>query len=259
MPRCAGAGCAAALADFDAATIATTHQFCQQVLTGLGVAGDSEPAPTLVESLDDLVVEVVDDLYVRGFAAADADRADLRPRDRARSSAAHAIGDPQARLEPPRRRSGQSVRRAGAGSPRPVRDEVDRRKRRLRVLGYDDLLSRVAGALVAGRRGRPGTGCGRAGRSCWSTSSRTPTRCSGRCCERAFAGHATLVLIGDPKQAIYAFRGGDIDTYLAPLGRRRPHATLARNWRSDAPLVDALQALIGRRRARRPGHRRSGR
>ena len=28
---------------FDAATIATTHQFCQQVLTGLGVAGDSDP------------------------------------------------------------------------------------------------------------------------------------------------------------------------------------------------------------------------
>ena len=27
---------------------------------------------------------------------------------------------------------------------------------------------------------RPATGCGRAGGSCWSTSSRTPTRCSGR-------------------------------------------------------------------------------
>ena len=32
---------ATALADFDSATIATTHQFCQQVLTGLGVAGDT--------------------------------------------------------------------------------------------------------------------------------------------------------------------------------------------------------------------------
>ena len=32
-----------ALADFDAATIATTHGFCQEVLGGLGVAGDVEP------------------------------------------------------------------------------------------------------------------------------------------------------------------------------------------------------------------------
>ena len=45
--------------------------------------------------------------------------------------------------------------------------------------------------------------------------------------DRAFDGQATLVLIGDPKQAIYAFRGGDIVTYLAGRehGRRaRPSA-----------------------------------
>ena len=34
-----------AIADFDAATIATTHGFCQEVLGGLGVAGDVEPDP----------------------------------------------------------------------------------------------------------------------------------------------------------------------------------------------------------------------
>src|SRR5207244_192300 len=34
---------ARALADFDAATIATTHEFCRQMLDGLGVLGDREP------------------------------------------------------------------------------------------------------------------------------------------------------------------------------------------------------------------------
>jgi len=33
---------AAALADFDAATITTTHGFCQEVVASLGVAGDAE-------------------------------------------------------------------------------------------------------------------------------------------------------------------------------------------------------------------------
>ena len=56
-----------ALASFDAATIATTHQFCQLVLRSLGVAGDTDAGVTLVESLDDLVTEVVDDLYLRRF------------------------------------------------------------------------------------------------------------------------------------------------------------------------------------------------
>ena len=60
---------ARALADFDAATIATTHGFCQEVLAGLGVAGDLEEGATVVEAIDDLIEEVVDDLYVQWFQA----------------------------------------------------------------------------------------------------------------------------------------------------------------------------------------------
>ena len=72
--------------------------------------------------------------------------------------------------------------------------------------------------------------------------------------DRAFAGHATVVLVGDPKQSIYAFRGGDIDTYLSAARTAGAHATLTRNWRTDAPLVNALQVLLGGTRARQPGH-----
>ena len=64
-----------ALAAFDAATIATTHGFCLQMLAGLGMAGDLEPDATFVEDVDDLVVEVVGDLYVRRFAAETAEPA----------------------------------------------------------------------------------------------------------------------------------------------------------------------------------------
>jgi ATP-dependent exoDNAse (exonuclease V) beta subunit len=53
--ECATAACAT-LASFGAATIATTHRFCQTVLRSLGVAGDTDTSAALVESLDDLVV-----------------------------------------------------------------------------------------------------------------------------------------------------------------------------------------------------------
>ena len=69
----------------------------------------------------------------------------------------------------------------GSRSPSEVRDEVDRRKRRLGILSYDDLLGRLADALDRRRRAGPASGCGSGGRSCWSTSSRTPTPSSGRC------------------------------------------------------------------------------
>ena len=55
---------------------------------------------------------------------------------------------------------------------------------------------------------------------CWSTSSRTPTRCSGASCARRSTAHRTLVLIGDPKQAIYGFRGADVHAYLEATGAR---------------------------------------
>src|SRR5207237_8210182 len=64
---------------------------------------------------------------------------------------------------------------------------------------------------------------------------------------------ATLVLIGDPKQAIYAFRGADVYAYLAAAEVAGTRATLAVNWRSDQGLIDAYDALLHRARHRHQG------
>ena len=55
-----------------------------------------------------------------------------------------------------------------------------------------------------------------------------------------------LFLIGDPKQAIYRFRGGDVFTYLAAArraGAGQRH-TLAQNFRSRPAMLAAVQALF---------------
>ncbi|MGD9942918.1 MAG: exodeoxyribonuclease V subunit beta [Burkholderiaceae bacterium] len=63
-----------------------------------------------------------------------------------------------------------------------------------------------------------------------------------------------VILIGDPKQAIYAFRGADIHTYLAArrdtAGR---HATLTTNFRSTAPMVAAVNHVFMRAEQRAQG------
>ena len=56
-----------------------------------------------------------------------------------------------------------------------------------------------------------------------------------------------LCLIGDPKQAIYGFRGGDIFTYLAAARDARRRYSLATNWRSGSRLVEAVNLLFGAR------------
>ncbi len=62
-----------------------------------------------------------------------------------------------------------------------------------------------------------------------------------------FSG-APLFLIGDPKQAIYSFRGADIFTYLnaaGEVGEDDVH-TLEKNWRSEPGLVRAVNGLFDR-------------
>lgn len=62
-----------------------------------------------------------------------------------------------------------------------------------------------------------------------------------------FSG-APLFLIGDPKQAVYSFRGADIFTYLnaaAEVEKDHKH-TLDKNWRSEPALLDAVNHMFGR-------------
>jgi exodeoxyribonuclease V beta subunit len=54
-----------------------------------------------------------------------------------------------------------------------------------------------------------------------------------------------LFLVGDPKQAIYSFRGADIYTYLrARETAQKPWWTLTQNWRSSQRMVAAINTLF---------------
>lgn len=233
-----------ALASFDAATIATTHQFCHVVLNSLGVAGDTDPGVTLVENLDYLIVEVVDDLMIARYASTA-----IPPIDRstALALARKVVNDPHTDLTPtmPELGSGSQER---VDFARAVRKEVEQRKIRRGLLSFDDLLSQLNDALedpLSPARERM--------RTRWSVvlvdefQDTDPIQWS--VLDRAFGSaehtHA-MVLIGDPKQAIYAFRGGDIDSYLAAVAGAADRRTLSTNHRSDGPLVDALQVLTRR-------------
>ena len=61
----------------------------------------------------------------------------------------------------------------------------------------------------------------------------------------AFLGQKRLILIGDPKQAIYAFRGADVHVYTAAAKEvAPPHCrTMSVNYRSDQSVLDALNTL----------------
>ena len=53
-----------------------------------------------------------------------------------------------------------------------------------------------------------------------------------------------LVMIGDPKQAIYAFRGADIFTYIHARRQVEAPYTLDTNWRSTSRMVESVNRLF---------------
>jgi exodeoxyribonuclease V beta subunit len=229
-----------ALASFDAATIATIHQFCQLVLKSLGVAGDSDAGVTLVESLDDLTTEIVDDLYLAHFGQVRDDPV-LTYKDALRL-AREVVNQPSTELRPldpePDSRAAVCI-----GFANDVLAELETRKRRLGILGYDDLLSRLADALKADHSPAQ-LRMHRRWPIVMVDEFQDTDPVQWQVIDRAFSGRSTLILIGDPKQAIYAFRGGDIVTYLKAAETAGDKQTLGTNWRSDGALVDRLQVVL---------------
>jgi exodeoxyribonuclease V beta subunit len=230
---------ARALADFDAATIATTHGFCQEMLGGLGIAADLEPDTAFVEDLSDLLADVVDDLYVRRFHRGGAPAFDL---SQATAIARVAVANPDAPIVAAYGETPEMRRRLALA----VRMELDARKRRFAVMTYDDLLTRLDASL----RGDAGPATAARLRARYDVvlvdEFQDTDPVQWQILHRAFGqGGGTLVLIADPKQAIYAFRGADVYAYLEAAHAAAGRATLSVNWRSDQPLIDAYDVLFG--------------
>lgn len=239
-----------AVATFDSATIATTHQFCHQMLASLGMAADLDPDGEFVEDISGLVREVVDDFYLRKYRGGW--QSDRLPYSEARELADIVVNRPQALLYGQAEPLGASgTAQAGAASTRlafagAVRQEVARRRRLAGMITFDDLVDRLAAALTSPDTGETAVRQLRDRFSVVLVDEFQDTDPQQWLILRtAFHGHCTLILIGDPKQAIYGFRGGDVFSYLDAAEHADHHATLTRNWRSDAPVVNGLAELFG--------------
>ena len=144
-------------------------------------ASPATPTPdaTLVEDLDDLLGRG-GRRPLRPRRSPAATRTRRSPPATALTLARKAVGDPQARLEPrdadPETPPGRRLAFAARGARRDGRAQAAAGRAQLRRPAHP-----ARRRAATRRRTRPGSGCGSAGAWCSSTSSRTPTRCSGRC------------------------------------------------------------------------------
>ena len=231
-----------ALAEFDAATVTTTHGFCQQVLAALGTAADHDPGAILLENPADLIHEVADDLYLRKWGVAGAGRPQLS-REQFTELARAAAGDASTLLLPVGAVGGEPELRAKIAGA--VRREVEVRKRRQHLIDYDDMLQRLATTLTDPHSAAAAKARLRSRyRVVLVDEFQDTDPVQWTILREAFHGACSLVLIGDPKQAIYRFRGADVHAYLQAVDSAESVSTLQVNWRSDSLLLDGITAVF---------------
>jgi len=233
-----------AITQFDAMTIATTHSFCQQILANLGIAADGDDVLELLDDRGDLVDQVVDDLFVRAYQSG-ARQPPFGHQEAREIGRAVALANATAEMVP-REPAPGSVPAARARFAAAVREEVARRKTRQGLVTYDDYQVRLRDLLAHGESGASlAERLRRAYAVVLIDEFQDTDPVQWEILECAFAaGPTTLVLIGDPKQAIYAFRGADVQAYLRAAARASRRETLAVSWRSDVGLLRALDALF---------------
>ncbi|EGQ5286002.1 exodeoxyribonuclease V subunit beta [Enterobacter hormaechei] len=129
-----------------------------------------------------------------------------------------------------------------------IRQAVAREKRRRGELGFDDMLSRLDEALSS----ENGEALASAIRTRFPVAMIDEFQDTDPQQYRIFRRiwrqqpDTALLLIGDPKQAIYAFRGADIFTYMKARSEVVAHYTLDTNWRSAPGMVESVNALFSR-------------
>lgn len=127
-------------------------------------------------------------------------------------------------------------------------------------ISYDDMLSQVAGALYSDHSSALIRTLRARYKIAFVDEFQDTDPVQWRIFRRLFLDGSVgspeniLVLIGDPKQAIYSFRGADVFAYLEARNEmerlsENGHAglySLATNWRSKPQLVAAFNRLFGR-------------
>ena len=241
----------AALVGVDKATTMTIHEFCQAMFAGLGVLASQDPRATLIDDAEPLLREIAQDLYLARYAYEEREPPfpfhDIRGRHATEETGAlrlaiDALFEPDSPIVP-EISDGRVAQRVGFA--REVREEATRRKHTQGLMTFDDQLLRLRDNLTD-----PDTGPA----SCARLRERFAVvlvdefqdtdPVQWEILRRAFHGHGPLVLIGDPKQAIYGFRGADVRSYLAACQASDERLTLSTNHRADGPLVEAVDALL---------------
>ncbi|HEY5512681.1 MAG TPA: exodeoxyribonuclease V subunit beta [Geomonas sp.] len=243
-----------AVRSFDEAAIFTIHGFCQRMLQENPFESGSLCNTELMTDQGTILTEIAQDYWrINCYGA---------PRDRI--AAANAAGiSPATLLAMARRIGGDPFASVIPDAPEEPCDsdawllglkrgffdylagELPGRKRARNVRSFDDLLLDLHAALTRKDSTLPALIRERYQAALIDEFQDTdPTQFAIFDTVFPAAHPAPFFLIGDPKQAIYSFRGADIFAYMGAAKATKARHTLLENWRSEPSLIRGVNAVF---------------
>ena len=126
-----------------------------------------------------------------------------------------------------------------------VRAELIKRKKEKNIQSFDDLLLNVYHALQAAGGNDLADSIRKKFKAALIDEFQDTDPVQYEIFKNIFSHpHQILFLIGDPKQAIYGFRGADIFAYMEAARHSTSRYTLNQNWRSEPRLITAINNIF---------------
>ena len=271
------------LSHFDDTTITTIHGFCQIVLRRAGLKSPAPQNYVVQDNVDDIIYQVITDLLIDPMAD-EPEKLHGKTYSNYKNKVIHPLTSSDVRsslsklFDAVKRRMGNpKTLMLPALQPSPhatkldslderdlevtqqaqeiaswvnkVISEVQRRSYEAGIITYDDMIRMVAETLDKNDEISQNLARSIASQysivmvdefqdtdaSQWSIFSHI---------YEANPQEVTLVTVGDPKQAIYRFRGADVQVYIDAVKNVKQAYALDTNYRSDKKLLTALERLL---------------
>lgn len=245
-----------AIREFDSATISTIHSVCSRVMAmaGLPVVGEGR-SDSDIENLIENVVNSVVVSYISKHAASDLEKNIIVKNlkqfsNRLTTVVGQVLASPRSLLliNGTTDESGDRLSSdIGAQTRVMVRECVNKLVELTRAdPTFNDLLLRTAEVLGPNGDHAVADAFRLRFKVAIIDEAQDTDQLQWEIFRSAFEAEETerkLVTVGDPKQAIYRFRGADVEAYMSNRDETKVQ-TLTRNWRSDARLIRALNAVF---------------
>ena len=235
-----------AIARMDEMPVFTIHGFCERLLSEFAFETGNFEEREVITDIGDIKDRVIADFWRREIQNLD-ELIDLKPQELSRSVNV-VLSHPLAKIEGEEYKKTDEEKKIKYAIARKLAEEIREKfadeKKKLKVMDFDDMIENCYKAVMNDSKKILQNAVKKKYEAILVDEFQDTDKMQFEIFDYLFKDKP-FFMIGDPKQAIYRFRGGDISTYnKAKKSTGKEPVRMNVNYRSEKSLLDALNLFF---------------